>query len=360
MIDEAVRCGYSKCRAELPPPGPQGGRRRTFCRDTRWEGGRTCAQMARSERDALDALGLDSGRATFALDADRLRDHIEAVRGPAEALTDALAAVSARLDEVQQQAVAAVEAANTQVAAAERARVDAETQRDVAVRRARQAAAAAEQAGTDRAEAVERAAAAARQALDATESLGAARQQAEESAATARAADARAETATASGRTAALRAERAEAEREAAARREQERIAELETVREELNRARAAVATLTAERDGARAVSDEAAGRIAELESALAQERIDRHAAERGLRGILGRLETETALRERAETETERLRAELAVAREHGTFTIENVQDAIAAALAGTVITSPANGRGEADTKPGSSPTNRK
>src|SRR5438552_1136805 len=59
VTDTAARCGYSRCRAELPAPGPQGGRRRSFCRDTRWEGGRTCAQMARGERDALDALGLD-------------------------------------------------------------------------------------------------------------------------------------------------------------------------------------------------------------------------------------------------------------------------------------------------------------
>src|SRR3954447_14595048 len=101
MIDEAVHCGYSKCRAELPAPGPQGGRRRTFCRDTRWEGGRTCAQIARAERDALDALGLDSSRAAFGLDADRLREHVDAVRGPVGALTEALALVTARIDEVE-------------------------------------------------------------------------------------------------------------------------------------------------------------------------------------------------------------------------------------------------------------------
>src|SRR5688500_19553616 len=89
MIDEVVRCGYSKCRAELPPPGPQGGRRRSFCRDSRWPGGRTCAQMARAERDALDALGLDAGRATFQLDADRLREHVDALRGPVAELAEA-------------------------------------------------------------------------------------------------------------------------------------------------------------------------------------------------------------------------------------------------------------------------------
>src|SRR3954468_652251 len=119
MIETAARCGYSRCRAELPAPGPQGGRRRAFCRDTRWPGGRTCAQMARGERDALDALGLDSGRATFGLDADRLRDHVAAVPAPVEALTIALATLSTRLDEVQHEAVASVEVANERVAAAE-------------------------------------------------------------------------------------------------------------------------------------------------------------------------------------------------------------------------------------------------
>ncbi|MFD1237349.1 response regulator receiver protein, partial [Pseudonocardia benzenivorans] len=112
MIDEQVRCGYSRCRAELPPPGPQGGRPRSFCRDTRWEGGRTCAQMARAEREALGALGLDAPSARFALDADRLREHVAALQGPVTALTEALAAIGTRLDEVEAHAVAAVETAN--------------------------------------------------------------------------------------------------------------------------------------------------------------------------------------------------------------------------------------------------------
>src|SRR6478736_3382688 len=106
--DSAVRCGYSRCRAPLPSPGPQGGRRRTFCRNTRWDGDRTCAQMARAERDALDALGLASSRTAFALDAERLREHVEAVRGPVEALVAALAGVTSRLAEVEAYAVSAV------------------------------------------------------------------------------------------------------------------------------------------------------------------------------------------------------------------------------------------------------------
>ena len=149
MIDEAVRCGYSKCRAELPPPGPQGGRRRSFCRDTRWPGGRSCSQMARAERDALDALGLDAGRATFQLDADRLREHVDALRGPVAELAEALDAVRARLDEVEGGALAAVEAANRGTAEAEAARVDAQQARERAERDARAAREQAAQAGEE-------------------------------------------------------------------------------------------------------------------------------------------------------------------------------------------------------------------
>ncbi|MDT7578953.1 MAG: colicin import rane protein, partial [Pseudonocardiales bacterium] len=56
--------------------------------------------MARGERDALDALGLDGGGTAFRLDADRLREHVDAVRGPVGAFVEALDAVSVRLDEV--------------------------------------------------------------------------------------------------------------------------------------------------------------------------------------------------------------------------------------------------------------------
>ncbi|MFD1529907.1 response regulator receiver protein, partial [Pseudonocardia aurantiaca] len=151
MIDEAVRCGYSKCRAQLPPPGPQGGRRRSFCRDTRWPGGRTCGQMARAERDALDALGLDSGPATFRLDADRLREHVDAVRVPVTELATALDAVAARLDEVEGSALAAVEAAQRGTAEAEAARVEAQQARERAERESREARERAEQAAEERA-----------------------------------------------------------------------------------------------------------------------------------------------------------------------------------------------------------------
>jgi colicin import membrane protein len=180
MDDDAVRCGYSRCRAPLPAPGPQGGRPRSFCRDTRWDGGHTCAQMAKAERDALGALGLDMPHTAFALDADRLREHVEAVRGPVAALAAALAGVTTRLAEVEAQAVSAVEVANRRAAEAETRRVAAQEGHERAEQVARRARESAEQAARERAEALERAGAAARQALDATEALGAARAHAEQ------------------------------------------------------------------------------------------------------------------------------------------------------------------------------------
>ena len=86
--------------------------------------------MARGERDALDALGLDGGGTAFRLDADRLREHVEAVRGPVGALAQALDAVSARLDEVQREAVGAVEVAHRRAAESDAERVAAEAARE--------------------------------------------------------------------------------------------------------------------------------------------------------------------------------------------------------------------------------------
>src|SRR3954447_15034713 len=192
MIDEAARCGYSKCRAELPPPGPQGGRRRSFCRETRWPGGRSCAQMAKAERDALDALGLDSGRSAFRLDAERLREHVNAVRGPVTELAAALAGVMERLEEVEGAALAAVETANRGAAEAEALRVEAQQARERAERECREAREGRARAVEERTAAMERATAASRQALEATEALGAARQAVEEAVAGRQAAEDRA------------------------------------------------------------------------------------------------------------------------------------------------------------------------
>ena len=252
MIDTAARCGFSRCRAELPAPGPQGGRRRSFCRDTRWEGGRTCAQMARGERDALDALGLDGGGTAFRLDADRLREHVDAVRAPVGALAGALDAVSARLDEVQHDAVAAVEVAHRRAAESDAERVAAEAAQQQAEAETARHRETVERAGAERDEAVRRAAAAARQALEATEALGAARQAAEEAAGARVAAE---ERAAAAGDRAA-HAERASAE---ALRREERTGAERDAALARATELRDELAALRAENDRLRAEAGAAA-----------------------------------------------------------------------------------------------------
>lgn len=332
MNGEAGRCGYSKCRAELPGPGMQGGRPRSFCRDTRWEGGRTCAQLARAEREALGALGLDAGSATFRLDADRLREQLDDVRGPVEALTEALAAVTTRLDEVEAAAVASVEAAHAQVAEAERARLAAEEAREQAEHRMRQSTISAERAANERAEAVERASAATRQAMEATEALGAARQQAEEATTSRRTAEAQAarEAERAAGtdrqlREIAVLAERAIVERDAARAAEADRRVESESLRADLAAERAHLrdaeaALTTAEQSTARAEADCAAAEgaglraVADAERALADLRIqsDHDAKQaRAERAVLTtqlteqkRLAQEQALQARTEIET--------------------------------------------------------
>jgi hypothetical protein len=330
VIDDAARCGYSRCRAELPAPGPQGGRRRSFCRDTRWEGGRTCAQMARGERDALDALGLDGGGTAFRLDADRLREHVEAVRVPVGALAEALDAVSARLEEVQRDAVGAVEVAHRRAAESDAERVAAEAAReraDAAVARHRETT---ERAGAERDEAVRRAAGAARQALEATEALGAARQAAEEAAAARQAAEgraaavgeraeqrvARAEQAAAD---AVRRAERTGAERDAAVARAAELRDELATLRDTLDRLQGEAAErrarAAAQEADARDRLAAAERRGAESARVAAQEADARRAAEGGLRAALERVESEASLRARADAERDRSRAELEAAR---------------------------------------------
>ena len=98
-----------------------------------------------------------TGGGGFALDADRLREHVAAVAAPVAELATALEAVQRRLDEVEHEAVTATEQARTRAAEADRARQEADAARDEAVRRAREAEAAAADARRERAEAVTRA-----------------------------------------------------------------------------------------------------------------------------------------------------------------------------------------------------------
>ncbi|WP_343972109.1 hypothetical protein [Kribbella koreensis] len=277
--------------------------------------------MARAEKEALGALGLDAGSNTFRLDAERLRDHLETIREPVDALTAALAAVSTRLDEVEAAAVASVETAHTQVAEAERARLAAEEARESAEQRTRQAIAAAERAAKERSEAVDRAAAAARQALESTEALGAARQQTQDALSARDVAVQRSETAAGLLAAAELQlqagerdrlelaavVERTSLERDTALRGEQERRAEVAAVRTEMQALRAeleAERRRSTEGDTARLLAEGAAVR---LEAAL-QEAARVEAAQQEtvieVRAALARAEADLAHQRESATRT--------------------------------------------------------
>src|SRR6201999_2647005 len=54
-------CGFSRCRAPLPGPGPRGGRPFAYCPDRSWPGGKTCKQLAAAQEALAEALGEASG-----------------------------------------------------------------------------------------------------------------------------------------------------------------------------------------------------------------------------------------------------------------------------------------------------------
>jgi hypothetical protein len=54
---EPSLCGFHRCRAPLPPPGPRGGRPFEFCPDRRWPGDKTCKQLAAADQAIREALG---------------------------------------------------------------------------------------------------------------------------------------------------------------------------------------------------------------------------------------------------------------------------------------------------------------
>ncbi|HEX7661811.1 MAG TPA: hypothetical protein VF444_20265, partial [Pseudonocardiaceae bacterium] len=105
-------CGFSRCRAPLPPPGSKGGRPFEYCPDRTWPGGKTCKQLAAAQ-DALEqafgepvaAQALTGAAATFTATAERLLDPLGEVRSALEAMRTAteaeLAAATKRVEEAE-------------------------------------------------------------------------------------------------------------------------------------------------------------------------------------------------------------------------------------------------------------------
>ena len=90
-------CGFSRCRAPLPGPGPKGGRPFAYCPERAWPGGKTCKQLAGAQEALAEALGdagsaeLLSATATFTATAERVAGPLSSLLEAAEALRGSLA-----------------------------------------------------------------------------------------------------------------------------------------------------------------------------------------------------------------------------------------------------------------------------
>lgn len=262
--DGNALCGFSRCRNPLPPPGPRGGRPYEFCPDRVWSGNATCKQLAAAESSLRAALGVDPGTLALGGFATDVREHIQRVLAPADALKGVLEQVVARLDTEVKSALAAVEASEK---------------------------AAAEDRGLrEQAE---------RQAAESEQAAAQARASAEEHAAARAAAEHVRDEATAKARAAELKQARAEARRDA----EHERAEQAE------HRARDAAQLEHTALQAAAAVGQELASVRAEL-AGLEQRLVDDRAA---ATKALARAE---AAVDSARTETTGVRAELARAEE--------------------------------------------
>ena len=141
------RCGYARCAEPIPYSGQ--GRPPEYCPDRRWEGNRTCKQLAAVERAGERAAALDLPLESFRHAGERF---VPAAQALARQLAEVVAAVGevrdgalARVGESDRAAGAAVDRARDAEAAAARARsqrVAAEADRERAVQ-ARHAAEAA-------------------------------------------------------------------------------------------------------------------------------------------------------------------------------------------------------------------------
>jgi chromosome segregation ATPase len=243
-VPQPALCGFRRCRAPLPPPGPRGGRPFEFCPDRLWPGDKTCKQLAAAEQALREALG-STGTPTALQDAsDAFVQASSQVTGPLQALSNALDTITARLQEE-------VSAAVAQARDAESRAVDAEQRREIAQARASQAEQAQE---------------------DAQEEAGQARQARE-------LAQARAGEAIAARAEAELHRARAEAVAEATATQAEKSAAEAkaeraraDTVTTELGRRTEALAVRTAERDAARNALTDLRDHSRDLERALTEQ----------------------------------------------------------------------------------------
>ncbi|CRK57146.1 Exonuclease SbcC [Alloactinosynnema sp. L-07] len=150
-VDGNALCGFSRCRNPLPPPGPRGGRPYEFCPERTWPGNVTCKQLAAAENALRAALGVESGTAALGGVATEVREHIDRVLGPAEALKAVLEQVVTRLDGEVTTALAAVDAAEKAAALDRGLREHAEGQAAEAERAAREAHALTAEHGAARA-----------------------------------------------------------------------------------------------------------------------------------------------------------------------------------------------------------------
>lgn len=295
QLDSTGLCGFSRCRAPLPGPGPKGGRPFAYCPDRAWPGGRTCKQLAAAQDVLVEALGAESTPLT-----DATADFAAAAERVAEPLRDVLAVAEALKGALAEEAKAAAERV-------ERAEAEAATERglrEAAEAETRQAHAAAETAERTAADTVAEAKADARRYQVARDQAVADAKAARDAAKQADLAKARAEGAAASEHQRAEDALREVTEARAEATRQQSRAdaAEAELTRQ---RARAEAAEVSAAEERRRA--DEATRALTEATATVATRTAERdaaRAAERTVRDELARA-AETNLDLAAELRTQ-------------------------------------------------------
>ncbi|KAA2253831.1 hypothetical protein F0L68_31595 [Solihabitans fulvus] len=83
-------CGFSRCRAHLPAPGPKGGRPVEYCPDRTWPGGKTCKQLAAAQDALAQALGEPADAPALTAAAAELAEAGARIHAP---LADVLAAL---------------------------------------------------------------------------------------------------------------------------------------------------------------------------------------------------------------------------------------------------------------------------